>query len=116
MLKMMFTAEGITVTRLKKSVEKVVAQRTVLAVRLGESLHVQKGTATLLLPQSMVRGLVGKVDLCAVDEADVEVTFAGTWLSAHHDADEGVFLAVLTPEVEALVVSLWHTARLLASV
>gem|GEM_PF-3154320 len=39
MLKVIYTAQhSITLTRLNKAVEKVVAQRAVLAVRLGQPL------------------------------------------------------------------------------
>jgi hypothetical protein len=50
MLKVVYTAESITVVCLAGRLERLVAQRSVLAVRLGQSLHIQRGIATLLLP------------------------------------------------------------------
>ncbi len=117
MLKIVYAAETITVTRLAKPLEKVVAQRAVLAVRLGQALHIQKGVATLLLPAGLVgvAALGKKLPICLVDEEAVELTLGGTWLSGEAEGQDGVFLAVLPTTIESLIVTLWQTARLLAS-
>jgi hypothetical protein len=115
MLKIVYTADHVTVTRLKKTIEKVIAQRAILALRLGQDFHCQKGTASLLLPAGLVGGTDPQLPLCKVDDEYVEIALEGTWLASETE-ETGIFLAGLTPEVEARVLALWQTARLLTSV
>ena len=117
MLKVVYTAESITVTSLAGRLERLVAQRSVLAVRLGESLHIQKGIATLLLPLDLagIEELGAELNPYPVDAECLEVSLPGVWLAQDLEVPEGVFLAVLQPAAEVLLATLWQKAQLLAT-
>jgi hypothetical protein len=117
MLKVVYTAESITVTCLAVRLERLVAQRSVLAVRLGESLHIQRGIATLLLPLDLagIEELGTELNPYPVDDECLEVSLAGVWLAQDLEVPEGVFLAVLQPATEVLLSTLWQKGQLLAT-
>ncbi len=117
MLKIVYTTEGITVTRLTASLEKVVAHRAVLAVRLGHALRIEKGTATLLFPRQLeaVAPLAQVLELSHVDSDYLEGSFSGVWISQDNE-EEGVFLVQLPAKVESRIAALWQATRLLTSV
>jgi hypothetical protein len=76
---------------------------------------IQKGSASLLFPQGLTGTLAQHLSLCAVDSDYLEVLFTGTWLTTEQEAEEGVFLTILSPALEAEVIALWQTARAVAS-
>jgi hypothetical protein len=117
MLKVVYAAESITVTCLAGRLERLVAQRSVLAVRLGQSLHIQKGIATLLLPLDLdgIEDLGTELNPYPVDTECLEVSLPGVWLAQELEVPEGVFLSVLQPATEVLLAMLWKKAQLLAT-
>ncbi len=50
MLKLNYTEDGLYMERVLSSPELVIAQRVVLAMRLGQTIHLQPGHASFLLP------------------------------------------------------------------
>jgi hypothetical protein len=117
MLKIVYTADSITVTCLAGHLERLVAQRSVLAVRLGESFHIQQGIATLLLPLDLagIEELGAELNPYPVDAECLEVSLPGVWLAQDLEVPEGVFLAVLQPATEVLLSMLWQKAQLWAT-
>ncbi|MBF2029211.1 MAG: hypothetical protein IGS48_21015 [Oscillatoriales cyanobacterium C42_A2020_001] len=110
--------------------ELLIAQRVLLAMRLGQTLHVEPGRASFLLPADIpqLKGLEmalqreygSAVTLIAVDEEFVEVGLSGSWIAEDKDAHEGMFLTVMSvyPEggtahhrTEFLIYKLWQMSE-----
>ena len=129
MLKLTYTDAGLNLERLTGSLEALVSQRAVLAVRLGQNLHVETSSASFLLPRDVPGlaeleieicreqsqfcpdGMSASVDLYPVDEASYEVSLRGVWIAADVDAHEGMFVAVVNDRVEQLLYQLWAIAQ-----
>ena len=109
--------------------ELLIAQRVLLAMRLGRSLHVEPGRASFLLPadtpelkvleMALHREYGSVVSLIAVDEAFVEVGLSGSWISEDKDAHEGMFLVMMSDSLsetlrertEFLIYKLWQMSE-----
>lgn len=121
MLKLTYTEFGLHLEQVAAPLEVLVAQRVVLAMRTGQRLHIEPGTASFLLP-SKAAGLaqlrrslqlerLAAVAIAPVDAEFMEVTVYGSWLAATADAEEGVFVTELTHQAEFLVMKLWHETQ-----
>jgi hypothetical protein len=138
MLKLNYTDVGLYMERTMTNPELLIAQRVLLAMRLGRlprrgncfaPLHVEPGRASFLLPadipqlQVLERALHQEygtaVTLIAVDEEFVEVGISGSWIAEDKDAHEGVFLAVMSDSLsetlrertEFLIYKLWQMSE-----
>ncbi len=120
MLKLIYTETGLHLERLVATVETVVAQRTVFALRLGQSLYIETSRASFLLPADLpeiasLKASIGyaredAIEFCRVDEDDFEVSLRGVWLAADRQADAGMFLTTLDDRTEFFLSKLWqHT-------
>ncbi|MBI4781766.1 MAG: hypothetical protein HY785_10645 [Oscillatoriophycideae cyanobacterium NC_groundwater_1537_Pr4_S-0.65um_50_18] len=118
MLKLNYTDVGLYMERTMTNPELLIAHRVLLAMRLGRSLHIEPGCASLLLPADMPELKVLKMALhqdygsavtpIAVDEEFVEVGLSGSWIAEDKDAHEGMFLAVMSDRTEFLIYKLWQ--------
>jgi hypothetical protein len=115
--------------RVMTSPELAIAQRVVLAMRLGQSLQVEPGHASFLLPADvpelkeleLTLGLEcrGRVTVMPVDDEFVEVSLSGSWIAESKEAHEGMFLTVLSDSlsetlrerVELLIYKLWQMSE-----
>jgi hypothetical protein len=121
MLKLNYTDVGLYMERTMTNPELLIAQRVLLAMRLGRSLHIEPGRASFLLPadipqlQVLERALHQEygtaVTLIAVDEEFVEVGISGSWIAEDKDAHEGMFLAVMSDRTEFLIYKLWQMSE-----
>ncbi|MBM0745759.1 hypothetical protein JOY44_30735 (plasmid) [Phormidium sp. CLA17] len=99
MLKLNYTDVGLYMERTMTNPELLIAQRVLLAMRLGRSLHIESGRASFLLPvdipelegleMALQREYGSVVTLIAVDEEFVEVGISGSWIAEDKDAHEG---------------------------
>lgn len=121
MLKLTYTEHGLHLERAAAPLEILIAQRVVLAMRTGQPLHIQPGTAAFLL-QNDTPGLAqlrrslqleqsGIMTISPVDDTFVELTVQGSWLAAAIDAEEGIFVSALSHVTEMLVMKLWETTQ-----
>lgn len=118
MLKLNYTEVGLYMERTMTAPELLIAQRVVLAMRLGQSLHVEPGRASFLLPadtpelEGLEMALQGEcsssVTLIPVDEEFVEVGLSGSWIAEDRDANEGMFLTAMSARTEFLIYKLWQ--------
>lgn len=118
MLKLTYTDVGLYLERLTVSLETLVAQRVILAMRLGQTLHVEPGKAAFLLPmdtpglerlEEMIRlERAQDVVIIAVDDECVEVSIKGNWIAQDVAVHEGTFLAILGDRTELFVYKLWQ--------
>lgn len=121
MLKLLYTEVGLFMERVLAPLELTIAQRVVLAMRLGQTLHVEPGRAAFLLPaqitvlkelqEFLLRADNRQVSVTSVDLDYVEVSVTGSWVSAHEGADEGMLLTVLSDELEATIYQLWQASQ-----
>ncbi|MGD1907253.1 MAG: alr0857 family protein [Leptolyngbyaceae cyanobacterium] len=129
MLKLNYTEFGLYMERATVSLDVAIAQRIVLALRLGQSLHVEPSQAAFLLP-AQANGLTplkallkeAKSDIATVipvDDEFVEISLSGSWVAISEAAHEGTFLtaisdfpsANLREQVEALIYKLWQMSE-----
>jgi hypothetical protein len=121
MLKLNYTDVGLYMERIMTNPELLIAQRVLLAIRLGQTLHVEPGRASFLLPADIPELKVlemalhqeygSTVTLIAVDEEFVEVGLSGSWIAEDKDVHEGMFLAVMSDQVERFIYKLWQMSE-----
>jgi hypothetical protein len=121
MLKLNYTDVGLYMERIMTNPELLIAQRVLLAMQLGRSLHVEPGHASFLLPadipelkvlnMALNREYGSAVTLIAVDEEFVEIGLSGSWIAEDKNAHEGMFLTVMNDRTEFLIYKLWHMSE-----
>ena len=121
MLKLNYTDVGLYMDRTMTNPELLIAQRVLLAMRLGQTLHVEPGHASFLLPAAIPelgvletalhREYGSVVTLIAVDGEFVEVGLNGSWIAEDKDAHEGMFLTVMNDRTEFLIYKLWQMSE-----
>ncbi|WP_392531430.1 alr0857 family protein [Nostoc sp. C117] len=126
MLKLTYTENSFYLECLTLSLEEWVAQRVILALRVGQTLSVEPSTASFLLPVDLSGVEVLKAEvrrddreiiaLCVCDSEYVEVTLRGSWLSDGSEDAEGVFITTMSDRAEFFLHKLWQEAQACASV
>ncbi|AFY34736.1 alr0857 family protein [Calothrix sp. PCC 7507] len=126
MLKLTYTERSFYLECLTLSLEEWVAQRVILALRVGQSLSIEPSTASFLLPVDLpgVERLKAEVqrndsEIIALSTCDVEyleVTLWGSWLSEGSEEAVGVFVTAMSDRSEFYVHQLWQEAQACASV
>ena len=123
MLKLNYTESDLHMERIAAPLEVMVAQRVLLALRAGQTLHIQPGHASFLIPADApglaqletLLQLEQRVSLTPVDEQFMEICVEGNWIAATAQAHEGTFIAALGDRVEFLVYKLWQATQPQAS-
>jgi hypothetical protein len=130
MLKLNYTDVGLYLDRTMTNPELSIAQRVLLAMRLGRSLYVEPGHASFLLPAdfpeleeleaALQREYNPSATIFLVDDASVEVNLSGCWVAENKEAQEGMFLTVMSvyPEggtashrIERFIYKLWQMSE-----
>ena len=121
MLKLNYTDVGLFMERTMTNPELLIAQRVLLAMRLGQSLYIEPGCASFLLPadiselkvleMALHREYGSAVTLITVDEEFVEVGISGSWIAEDKDAHEGMFLTVMSDQIERFIYKLWQMSE-----
>ncbi len=121
MLKLTYTENGLQLERVATSLEGLITQRVVLAIRAGQRLHIEPGQASFLLRadapgltqlQRMVRmEHTFMVTTTPLDEEFVEVTVRGSWVAETIAAHEGIFITALSDMSEFLLMRLWEATQ-----
>ena len=124
MLKLTYTENGFYLELMAQPLEEWVTARVMLALRTGTSLCVEPSNASFLLPTDLpeLQALERQgqteeaIALCLCDADYVEVSLQGTWLSSNADAEEGIFVTVMSYAVEFFLFKLWQEAQTMTSV
>ncbi|MEH2254671.1 alr0857 family protein [Nostoc sp.] len=126
MLKLTYTESSFDLECVTLSLEEWVAQRVILALRVGQGLCIEPTTASFLLPVDLpgvevLRAEVKRDDreiiaLCACDAEYMEVTLRGSWLSTSSKDSVGVFVTTMSDRAEFFLHKLWQEAQSCASV
>jgi hypothetical protein len=121
MLKLTYTENGLTLERAAAPLEVLIAQRVVVAMRTGQRLHIEPGTASFLLrhdtpglahlQRSLQLEQYSVMTITSVDDDFVELMVQGSWVAEAIDADEGVFVTALSHLTEMLVMKLWEATQ-----
>ena len=121
MLKLNYTDVGLFMERTMTNPELLIAQRVLLAMRLGQRLYIEPGCDSFLLPAdiselnvleiALQREYGSVVTLIAVDEEYVEVGISGSWIAEDKDAHEGMFLAMMSDQIERFIYKLWQMSE-----
>jgi hypothetical protein len=121
MLKLTYTEVGLDLEKITGSIEKLITRRTIVAVRIGQSILVQPGSASFLIPTNALNLKAFKtviknepnrtIDLCKVDDEYYEVSIRGTWIANNNEAHTGIFVAVMGDRAESFVEQLWQTTQ-----
>ena len=129
MLKLIYRDVGLFMERTMTNPELLIAQRVLLAMWLGQTLHIEPGHASFLLPADILELKVlemalhqeygSAVTLIAVDEEFVEVGLSGSWIAEDKDAHEGMFLTMMSDSLsetlrertEFLIYKLWQMSE-----
>ncbi|MBD2725259.1 hypothetical protein H6G96_02715 [Nostoc sp. FACHB-892] len=126
MLKLTYTESSFYLECLTLSLEEWVAQRVILALRVGQSFCIEPSTASFLLPVDLpgvevLKAEVKKDDreiiaLSACDAEYMEVTLRGSWLLDSSKDAVGVFFTTMNDRAEFFLHKLWQEAQACASV
>jgi len=121
MLKLNYTEVGLYMERVVTSLELLIAQRVVLAMRLGQTLHVEPGCASFLLPAdlpelahlelALSQEQSASATVISVDSEYVEVSLTGSWIADSDEAQEGMFLTLLGDRSEVYIYKLWQMSE-----
>ncbi len=121
MLKLTYTERSFYLECLSLSLEEWVAQRVVLALRVGQSICVEPSTASFLLPVDLpgVEKLKAEVErdgseimeLSTCDAEYLEVTLRGSWLSDGSEEAVGVFVTKMSDRTEFFLHKIWQEAQ-----
>jgi hypothetical protein len=120
MLKLTYTDAGLHMEKVATALENLVTQRVVLALRLGQSLHIEPSRAAFLLPvdtpglnqlRLTIRMEKSCVSVTLVDAQFVEISVHGNWIAASDEAHEGMFIAAFSDRTELLVYKLWESTQ-----
>ncbi|MDX2231172.1 MAG: hypothetical protein NW220_16160 [Leptolyngbyaceae cyanobacterium bins.349] len=121
MLKLTYTDTGLHLERAAAPLEVLIAQRVVLALRTGQRLHIEPGTASFLLHaetpglaqlrRSLQMEQQAVMTIAPVDDEFVELIVEGSWLAEAVDAEEGVFVTAMSHLTELLVMKLWEVTQ-----
>lgn len=121
MLKLNYTEVGLYMERSISVPEMLIAHRVVLAMRLGQSLHIEPGRASFLLPADIPE--LGQLEMLLrqecrptvtvspVDDQSVDVSLRGSWVAESRDAHEGTFLTVMSDRTEFFIYQLWQMSE-----
>lgn len=124
MLKLTYTEFGLHLERVTVSLEALVSQRVVLALRTGQTLHIEPSRAAFLLSiaapgfaelEKLVRLERVPVSIAPVDDQFVEVSVEGSWIATTVEAHSGMFVTALSDRTEFFVYKLWQATQLQAS-
>ncbi|WP_035985242.1 alr0857 family protein [Leptolyngbya sp. KIOST-1] len=114
MLKLTYSDADLLVEQLDLTVEAMVAQRSIVALRAGQPLVVQPGYGAFALPADLpevatLKTLAqGAIDIAPCDTDWLEVTLRGTWLAENATSAEGILVAELGDALEQQLVALWQ--------
>ncbi|HEY9641111.1 MAG TPA: alr0857 family protein [Coleofasciculaceae cyanobacterium] len=121
MLKITFMETGSHLEQLTQSLEEWIGLRVLLALRAAQRLVVESSTATILLRSDLADLALleewiehdpeDAIALCRSDVDYMEVSLRGTWVTSHAVEAEGVFVALIHPDLEALLLELWQKSQ-----
>lgn len=119
MLKITYLENGLYLECLQETLEDWIELRVVLALRMGQRLLIERSTASVLLPLNLIKQsglelIARREEAILLDRSDadyLEVSLQGTWVSSGDHETEGVFVAMLNPATEQLLVRLWQASQ-----
>lgn len=124
MLKVTYTESGLYLERISESLEEWIVRRAVFALRIKERFVLEPSYASILIAsdlkeltnlEQIIRLNEASLTIAVCDAHYVEVGLQGIWLMTGANEAEGVFVTVLQPHTEQLIVQLWQLSQPVAS-
>jgi hypothetical protein len=125
MLKITFMETGSHLEQLTQPLEEWIGLRVLLALRAAQRLVVESSTAAILLRSDLAdlallehwieRDPEQAIAICRSDADYMEVSLPGTWVTSNAAEVEGVFVALIHPDLEALLLELWQMSQICPS-
>lgn len=128
MLKLIYSETGLHLEQFPTSLDAFLQQRVQLALRTGQTLYLEPGQASIVLPTLIAelplleqmtklkaeetKAYLNELDFDYVDSELLEVSFYGTWIAAFPQSHEGTFVTRLGDRLEVLLYQLWQMAQL----
>jgi hypothetical protein len=139
-LKLNYSELGLFLEQVNVSLDNWLAQWVQLSVRTGQSVYLEPSRAAFLIPADLAaldqlrvmlaqgpeaqgpeaqgpeaqgpeaQGPEDSVEIIPVDADTVEVNLQGFWIAQTIEADEGMFVVVLSDRLETLITHLWQAA------
>ncbi len=120
MLKLAYSDIGIHLEHLSSDITQVIAQRRLLAHRMGHVLHLEPSYAAMVIPDesspemkrlefAIATSNEENISLCASLANGIEVILQGYWLAHNTSATEGLFLTALQPSIEWELTRIWDS-------
>lgn len=121
MLKWIYTEAGLHLEQVSSSLESLIAQRVLLAMRTNQTLHVEPGRASFLVPVNTL-GLASlemslqlearsEIAVEVVDDRFVEISLHGSWIAESADIQEGMLITAFSEGIEFFVYELWQVSQ-----
>ncbi|MEA5449192.1 hypothetical protein VB780_11475 [Leptolyngbya sp. CCNP1308] len=109
MLKLTYSDADLLIEHLELTVEAMVTQRSLVALRAGQPLVVQPGYGAFALPADLATDLDSSgLEIAPCDHGWLEVTLRGTWLTDCASSAEGILVVELGFALERQIVALWQ--------
>ncbi len=116
MLKITYTETGIAIEQLTISPEAIIAQRSILALRVGRPMAVQPGYGTLLLSTRVKETMAllqsdefaPNLTLAPCEPGWFEVTLQGLWIAEFPNSEQGLFIVELASHLEQKIADGWR--------
>jgi hypothetical protein len=116
MLKITYSDAAILLEQVATTVEAVMAQRSLLALRSGQPFTVQPSSGSIVLPAQLpgINGILDAVDqhthlsIAPCDLGWLEITLRGTWIAESAASEQGILVAELGDDLEGRLVTLWR--------
>ncbi|MFQ4136873.1 alr0857 family protein [Nodosilinea sp. PGN35] len=109
MLKLTYSDTDLSIEHLDLTVEAMVTQRSLVALRAGLPLVVQPGYGAFALPADLATDLGDSgLEITPCDYDWLEVTLRGTWLTDCATSAEGILVVELGCALERQIAVLWQ--------
>lgn len=124
MLKITYTEDGFYLEYLNESVGTWIARRALVCLRAAANIYLESSSACVIVPIDLaifneLNRLEADdriVEFAPCDDEYIEVSLPGTWVAAHKDSEEGVFVCDLSDRSETILYKLWQKSQVGASV
>ncbi len=113
MLKLICSDSSITLETTDHTLEDWISLRVLIAVGSGQSIYIEPGYASFLLPDHLpnLEHLPHSLDFFEGDNDMIEVGLQGVWLRSDPDSEDGVLVSPVSLEVAETLVDLWQEAQ-----
>ena len=101
-----------------------MTRRALVCLRAAANIYLEPSNACVIIPGELtifselnrLQSDEQIVEFAPCDDQYIEVSLPGTWVAAHKDSEEGVFVCDLSDRTETILYKLWQESQVGASV